>query len=117
MQIELREYIVNNLNTAMRELEIQVNNFGVILEKGGSRKELKTKLLHRVKAYQEIIEKQKKLAERLGTAEIWNDKQELARVVKLIFNLSYFVQQDAQELVLEINAGNTTTNSEISVVH
>lgn len=109
MDTNIRQYVRAGLTNAILELETKVSSWSFSVDKSKIAPYTKEHLIERLRAYKEIINKQKELAEYLDDPNIWSNKVELSRITKLIFQLSYFVEEDAEQIMTDIANGTITT--------
>ena len=102
MDTNIRQYVRAGLTNAILELETKVSSWSFSVDKSKIAPYTKEHLIERLRAYKE-------LAEYLDDPNIWSNKVELSRITKLIFQLSYFVEEDAEQIMTDIANGTITT--------
>lgn len=111
MDTNIREYVKAGLINEINELETQVSSWHRALNTKKITPYSKEQLLQRLTTYSEVIQKQKSLIEILMTdSNIWSNKWEVGRITRLIFQLTYFVQEDAEQIMTDINNGTITVS-------
>jgi hypothetical protein len=107
----IREYVKAGLTNAIQDLEAQVSAWRYAVDTKTITPYSRQQLIDRLNAYNQVIHKQKELTEILNESNIWSNKWEVGRITRLIFQLTYFVQEDAEQIMTDITNGHITASN------
>lgn len=109
----MKPIVLKKLFQSVNELESAI---GKARESFSPRGESGKEVLDRIRHYEDILEKQKKLIASLCECAMRNDWQEVSRHVKLINAYSLLIRDDARELLSPVPLRSVTTEVEVEYI-